>query len=75
MQEMEIDVAQIEEWQTIKDLDSLDRLFSKAQQVLTGGGIIIMVRSQPKGKPVKFDELSTLDELKSYKNTVFKYLL
>ncbi|HZH99513.1 MAG TPA: hypothetical protein VEX63_00115 [Flavisolibacter sp.] len=75
MQELEMDVAQIEEWQTIKDLDSLDRLFSKAQQVLTGGGIIIMVRKQATGKPVKFDELTTLDDLQSYKNTVFKYLL
>jgi hypothetical protein len=74
MLELEIDVAQIEEWQTIKDMDSLDRLFSKAQQVLTGGGSIIMVRKQANGPAVKFDEMTTLEELKVYRSSVYKYL-
>jgi len=74
MQELEIDVTQIEEWQTIQDIDSLDRIFMRAQQVLTGGGAVHLVRKHVSGQSHKFDELSTLEELNVYRQSVYKYL-
>ena len=37
MQEYIIDVTQIEEWQTIRDLDSLERVFQRAKSRLKVG--------------------------------------
>jgi hypothetical protein len=71
---MDINVTQIEEWQTIEDINSLENIFMKAQQVLTGGGIVNLIRRYANGNSDKFDELSTLEDLAAYKKAVFKYL-
>ena len=74
MQEQEINVTQIEEWQTIKDINSLENIFMRAQQVLTGGGMVNLIRVSSNGQRDKFDAMTTLEDLAIYKNNVFKYL-
>ena len=74
MLELTINVAQIEEWQTIKNIDALDQIFTRAQRVITGGGTVELMRQQPDGSSYKFDELNTLEALHTYKESVYKYL-
>jgi len=74
MQQYVINVTQIEELQTIRNTDELDKLFSKARSVLVGGGTVLLVREHSSGKKEKFDEITTLDDLDGYKKQVYKYL-
>lgn len=74
MQQYVINVAQIEEWQTIKNTDELDRIFTRAQSVLVGGGTVVLMRQNRNGNKEKFDEITTLDDLAGYKKQVYKYL-
>ena len=74
MQEYEINVSQIEEWQTINNTDELDKIFSKAERILVGGGSVILIRKHVNGTKDKFDELTTLEDLAGYKKQVYKYL-
>ena len=74
MQEFIINVTEIEELQTIKDTGTLDSIFEKAKRTIVGGGTVILVRKQADGKSEKFDEMSTLENLTTYKNWVYKYL-
>lgn len=69
-----IDVSKIEELQTLNDKHELEKIFSKAQSTIVNGEAVMLVRKDRKGSPQKFDELSTLEDLKLYKKSVFKYL-
>jgi hypothetical protein len=73
MNEFVINVARIEELQTVKDVDELERIFSRAKSTIVNGEKTILVRKDKTGVQ-KFDEFSTLEELEAYKKTVFKYL-
>ena len=74
MQEYIINVTEIEELQTIKNTDALDKIFNKARQTVVGGGTVMLVRRHPDGRQDKFDELSTMEDLTAYKKSVYKYL-
>ena len=74
MQEYKIDVAKIEELQTIKDISSLDRIFKGAKETLVNGEAVWLIRKHANGNAEKFDELTTLEDLKHYKKSVYKYL-
>lgn len=74
MREYVIDVAKIEELQTLNDKDELERIFFKAQSTIVNGENVILVRKERNGSAQKFDELSTLEDLERYKKSVFKYL-
>jgi len=74
MREYLIDVAKIEELQTLNDKDELEKIFSKAQSTIVNGENVILVRKERNGSSQKFDEFSTLEDLKRYKKSVFKYL-
>lgn len=74
MLEYTIDVTEIEELQTIKNVDSLDIIFGRAERMIVGGGKVILVRRNPDGKKHKFDEISTESDLHAYRNSVYKYL-
>ncbi|RYY90647.1 MAG: hypothetical protein EOO15_01620 [Chitinophagaceae bacterium] len=74
MQEYIIDVTKIEEWQTIRDMDSLERAFQKAKSTIVNGAVVRLVRSDRSGAQQAFDELTTLEELETYRSTVFRYL-
>ena len=69
-----IDVSKIEELQTLNDKHELEKIFSKAQSTIVNGEAVMLVRKDRKGSSQKFDELSTLEDLKRYKKSVFKYL-
>ena len=67
MFEFVIDVAVIEELQTIGNRDALDNIFTKAERTIIGGGIVALVRKTADGKTSRFDELSTEADLADYK--------
>ncbi len=69
-----INVSQIEELQTIKDLEELDRIFQRARSTVVQGEKVELIRSHQDGRNDKFDELTTEDDLERYRQDVFKYL-
>ncbi len=75
MQEFVINVTEIEELQTLQDIDALDKIFSKAQRTVIGGEKVILIRRYADGKQDKFDEFTTEGDLADYKKRVYKYLV
>ncbi|HZF66092.1 MAG TPA: hypothetical protein VEZ55_16490 [Chitinophagaceae bacterium] len=73
MQEYIIDVAKVEELQTLRNIAELDSIFSKAHASIVGGSSVVLVRTT-QGQSEKFNELSSEEDLKSYKENVYKYL-
>ncbi len=71
MHDLIINVAKVEELQTIKNINELDSIFAKAKSTITGGKAVLLVRNSKEGK---FDELTTDEQLNEYKETVYKYL-
>ena len=74
MSEYIINVREIEEWQMIGNIIELSQIFTRAQSAVVQGGVVTLVRQNPDGTIDKFDEMSTEDEIKTYKEKVFKYL-
>jgi hypothetical protein len=74
MEDLVITVNNIEEWQTLNDTNSLGQVFRRAQNVLVGGGKVLLERIQPSGEHYKFDELTSLEDLETYKKNVYKYV-
>ena len=74
MEDYIINVGKIEEWQTIKDMDSLDKTFQRAKRTLVGGGTVALVREQRDGRSDRFEEFTSLEDLEKYKRNVYKYL-
>jgi hypothetical protein len=75
VKEYNIDVSRIEELQTLNDVHELEKIFAKAQSTIVNGEKVFLVRKIPKGPDQKFDELSTLEELQQYRNSVFRYII
>lgn len=74
MADYTIDVTEIEELQTIKDTDALDRIFYRAQVTVVGGESVFLVRKKKGATAEKFDEISTEEDLRKYRESVYKYL-
>ena len=74
MEEYMIYVNQVEEWQMVNDTASLDTIFQRAKRNLVGGGTVVLARKHSNGRIDKFDELSTLEDLESYRKNVYKTL-
>ena len=74
MQEYRINVAEIEELQTIKNISALDRIFKDAKETIVNGEVVLLTRKGTNGTFEKFDELTTIDDLQQYKKSVYKYL-
>ena len=69
-----IDVARIEELQTLNDKGELENIFSKAKSTIVNGEKVLLVRKNKNGKNDQFDDLNTEEELENYRQRVFKYL-
>ena len=74
MQSYIIDVGKIEELQTLKDVRQLEEIFTRAKSTVVNGEKVILVRKDKKGKSEKFDEISTEQELETFRKRVFLYL-
>jgi hypothetical protein len=74
MEDFIISVNKVEDWQTVKDISSLDAIFFKAKKSVTGGNAVILQRKNADGSVYKVDEISTLTDLDNYKKQVYKYL-
>ncbi|HUP12929.1 MAG TPA: hypothetical protein VM187_11970, partial [Niastella sp.] len=67
-------VNQIEEFQMLNDRQSLDAIFRKAQSAVVGGEVVALVRQNTNGQQYRFEEISTLEDLNTYKKNVYKYV-
>lgn len=74
MEDYIINVTEIEEFQTIKNMDELNTIFSRAKRIINGGGTAVLVRKHSDGRSEKFDEITSLADLEKYKDWVYKYL-
>ena len=74
MEDFIINVGKIEEWQMLKDVASLDEVFTRAKRVLVGGGTVALVREQRTGDSYRFEEFTNLDDFETYRRNVYKYL-
>ena len=74
MEDFIINVGEVEEWQMIRDLPSLDTAFEKAKRTIVRGASVVLVRRQTDGRTERFDTFSTLDDLNAYKERVYRYL-
>ncbi len=74
MSEYTINVSEIEDLQMTNNTDELEQMFTKAHRAVVQGKPVILVRENVDGSTYKFDELTTEDDLKNYKESVFKYL-
>ena len=74
MDEYTIYVNQVEEWQMLNDTHALDTVFQRARRNLVGGGTVVLARKNTGGKTDRFDEMSTLDDLETYRKNVYKNL-
>lgn len=74
MIEFTIDIGQVEEWQVLKDIQELNRMFTKAKSTVVQGGIVLLSRNNTDGNSYKTEEITTETELKIYREKVFKYL-
>jgi hypothetical protein len=74
MNDYSINVTAIEEYQNVKNLGELERIFDRAKSAVVNGVKVLLVRKEKNGKANKFDELDTLEELEEYRKQVFKYL-
>jgi hypothetical protein len=73
MEDYWFNVSEVEELQTINDLDELERRFGRARSAIVNGASVILARNQGE-RLEKFNELTTLEELDQYRTDVFKYL-
>ncbi|MFL5773196.1 MAG: hypothetical protein ACJ75F_08560 [Flavisolibacter sp.] len=73
MRDYTINVSRIEELQTLKDTDELEKIFTRAKSAIVNGEKAILARKTKSGTE-NFDELSTLEDLQQYRKQVFKYL-
>jgi hypothetical protein len=68
-----IDVSKVEELQTIRDVEELERIFERAKSTVVNGVAVVLGRKA--GREFQpFDEITTLDDLNTYRLSVFKYL-
>jgi hypothetical protein len=73
MEEYIISVGKIEELQMLNDKDALDAIFYKAKITIVGGETVALIR-ESSGKSYRFDSISNLDDLETYKKNVYKYV-
>lgn len=74
MNDYTINVAQIEELQTLNNTAELETIFARAKSAIVNGANAVLVRKDKAGKATKFDEMDTLEALEVYRKQVFKYL-
>ena len=74
MNEYTVNVTEVEELQMISNTTELDRIFARAHSTIIQGGTVVLSRQNPDGTAYKFEEFTTEDDLKTYKESVVKYL-
>jgi hypothetical protein len=74
MAEFTINVSEVEDLQTINNVDELNKMFARAQSTVVQGGTVFLVRRTSDGTTYKFDEITTEADIENYKQSVFKYL-
>jgi len=74
MDEYQIKVNQVEEFQMTNSIVDLQQIFKRAHSTVIQGGTVVLLRDNADGSSYTVDEISNEDELKRYKDSVFQYL-
>ncbi|MGZ5286490.1 MAG: hypothetical protein ACXWB9_04855 [Flavisolibacter sp.] len=74
MTEYIIDVSRIEELQNLNNTRALDKIFERAQSTIVNGEIVKLIRKSFSGLAEPFDQITTLEELETYRKQVYKYI-
>jgi hypothetical protein len=74
MKDYIIEVNNIEDLQTLNEVQELEKIFEKAQSTIVNGEKVLLVRKTAASSAEKFDELSTLEQLQQYRKSVFRYI-
>lgn len=74
MTEYLINAGTIEDLQITHDLIELNKILVRAHSTVIQGGTVVHVRQDAEGTIYRFDEITTEAEVKTYQETVFKYL-
>jgi hypothetical protein len=69
-----INVQEVEQLQTIENIDALEQIFDRARRTIIGGGIVLLVRVSEGGEVSRFDEITNEADLAAYRQRVFLYL-
>ena len=69
-----INIELIEDFQMLKDIQELERLFTQAKCTVIQGGTVILKRKNSDGSYYTIDEISSESDLNIYRENVFKYL-
>lgn len=70
MEDYRIDVAKVEEYQMIQNRDMLDKYHERAKSAIVNGASVHLFRGKDK---IVFDTITTLEDLESYFDGIFKY--
>lgn len=74
MEDYTILVNQIEELQTIKDIQLLEQILDRAKRTIIGGNDVLLVREGAGGTRYIFNTISNEQDFEQYRNQVFRYL-
>ena len=68
-----ISVNEVEDLQMVSDTAELQKIFTRAQNIVIQGGIVVLVRTNYNGSTHEVDKITTETDLKNYRLTIFKY--
>lgn len=74
MKDYTIEMNNIEELQTIKDVRGLEKIFSSAKTAIVNGAEVVLVRKEKSGVVNKFDAIDNLEDLENFRSRTFRYL-
>ncbi|MGV3529305.1 MAG: hypothetical protein ACO1OO_10455 [Flavisolibacter sp.] len=74
MEDYKINVSKVEELQTLNDRDALDKIFERAKSAVVNGAKVLLMRKGFASSAEPFQEIDTLEDLETYRSTVFRYV-
>lgn len=73
MEDYTISVTQVEELQTIKDIQALETIMERARRTIIGGSNVLLCREQ-RGEQYVFETITNESDFEKYREGVFRYL-
>ena len=74
MEDYTIAVNNIEELQTIKDVQGIETIMDRARRTIIGGNNVILVREKANGQQDVFDTITNETDFERYREQVMRYL-
>jgi hypothetical protein len=74
MEDYTIAVNNIEELQTIKDVQGIETIMERARRTIIGGNNVVLVREKADGDQDVFDMITNEKDFERYREQVMRYL-